>query len=113
MMFPKHTRINNPRLLQQMKIEIGCCEYYGPDFIFECIEAAHIIAKGMGGGKGPDMRENIVILSGPAALGRGAHGAHHRGEISQDELWRIAAKREGITVEECRLRVRRAMGYDV
>ena len=27
-----------------MKREIGHCEYYGPDFNFECLEAAHINA---------------------------------------------------------------------
>lgn len=96
-----------------MKAEIGHCEYYGPDFIFECLEPAHIEAKGMGAGLGPDIRENIVILSGPAAWGKGAHGANHRGEITKDELYAIAARREGITVEECKWRVKRAMGLNV
>lgn len=112
-MFPKHKRINNPRLLKQMKEEIGHCEYYGPDYRYECLEAAHIIAKGIGGGKGPDIRENIVVLSGPAKFSKGAHGASHRGIIKDVELWAIAASREGISIEECQRRVRLAMGYNV
>lgn len=96
-----------------MKKEIGYCEYYGPDYNFECLEAAHIEAKGMGGGKGPDIDENIVILSGPAAFGKGAHGASHRGEITKDELYALSARRLGITVEECKARVRAAMGRPV
>lgn len=113
MKFPKHKRISNPKLLKEMKQKIGHCEYYGPDYNYQCLEAAHIVAKGMGGAKGPDIRENIVILSGPARYSKGAHGAHHRGKIKECELWAIAAEREGITVQECRLRVRRAMGYNV
>ncbi|MDT8901848.1 hypothetical protein [Anaeroselena agilis] len=112
-MFAKHPRVKNPKLLTQMKKEIGHCEYYGPDFNFECLEAAHIEAKGMGGGKGPDIRENIVILSGPASFGKGAHGAHHRREITNDELYVIAARREGISVEECKAKVKAAMGKTV
>ncbi len=110
---PKNKRISNPKLLRDMKKEIGYCEYYGPDYNFICLEAAHIVAKGMGGGKGPDIRENIVIVSGPASLGLGAHGLQHSGKIGIEEFWKIAAKREGITVDECKRRVRRAMGYAV
>lgn len=110
---PKNKRLNNPKLLRDMKKEIGYCEYYGPDFNFEFLESAHIVAKGMGGAKGPDIRENIVIVSGPAQFGKGAHGLQHKGLIDIEEFWKIVAKREGITVEECKRRVRRAMGYDV
>ena len=109
---PKNKRISNPKLLKQMKEEIGHCEYYGPDFYFECLEAAHIVAKGMGGAKGPDIRENIVVVSGPARFGRGAHGLQHKGLIPIEAFWKIAAEREGITVEECKKRVRKAMGYN-
>lgn len=89
-MFPKHETIRDPQLIKQMKKEIDCCEICGSPFN---LEAAHIEAKGMGG---PDMRENIVIACGPAALGA---GCHHRGRISKEVFWRTAARREKITVD--------------
>lgn len=114
MNFPKHKTKKDPKLIKQMKEEIDCCELCG-SFSFDgfTLEAAHIEAKGMGGAKGPDIRENIVIACGPAALGAGCHGAQHKGLISKEKLWRAAARREKITVKECKLRVRRAMGYNV
>ena len=108
--FPKHPRIENPKLMKQLKIEVGCCEKCGNPYN---LESAHIIAKGMGGGKGPDIRENAVVFCGPAALGAGCHGADHRGEISQEEKFEIAGRREGKSSEECRVITRRAMGYQV
>lgn len=110
MMFPKHETKRDPKLIKQMKQEIDCCEICGSPFN---LEAAHIEAKGMGGANGPDMRENIVIACGPASMGAGCHGAQHRGKISKEVFWRAVARREHITVKECKLRVRRAMGYDV
>lgn len=59
------------------------------------------------------MRENIVILDGPAAFQKGCHGANHMGKISKHELFEIAARREGISAEECERRVRRKMVYNV
>lgn len=109
-MIPKNKRVKNPKLLKELKEEMGCCEYCGSPFN---LEAAHIIAKGMGGAKGPDIRENIAVLCGPARFGAGCHGAEHRGKISKDQLIEIVARREGIMPEECRRRVRRAMGYNV
>ncbi len=109
-MIPKNKRINDPKLLRELKEELGCCEYCGSPFN---LEAAHIVAKGMGGAKGPDIRENIAVLCGPARFGAGCHGAEHRGRISKEELWDIVARRENITPDECYKRVRRAMGYDV
>lgn len=109
--FPKHKTERNPGLIDRMKREIGHDEYNpgarGP------LEGHHIEARGMGGCKGPDMRENIIILTGPVKYGAGNHGAAHRGEIPKASMYCIVAAREGITPEECRRRVRRAMGYDV
>lgn len=60
------------------------------------------------------MRENLVVLCGPASYQQGCHGLNHTGRVSQEELFRIAAKREGIDdADECRRRVRRRMGYYV
>ena len=59
-----------------------------------------------------NMRENCVRLCGPAAWSKGCHGADHRGEVSEEELFVLAAKREGITVVECRRRVSVAMGKE-
>ncbi|MPM67514.1 hypothetical protein SDC9_114437 [bioreactor metagenome] len=110
MNFPKHKTKRDPKLIIKLKAEMDCCEICGSPFN---LEAAHIIAKGFGGGKGPDMRENITVICGPASMGKGCHGAQHRGELSVEALWQAAARRERITVEECKLRVRRAMGYNV
>jgi hypothetical protein len=106
MMFPKHRRVKSQKTINQLKKQIDCCERCGSRLF---LEAAHIIGKGR---LGPDMRENIVILCGPAAWGKGCHGADHQGKIQEDELFAIAAKREGITLSECRLRVRVAMGKE-
>ncbi|SMC63574.1 hypothetical protein [Sporomusa malonica] len=106
-MIPKNVRVKNPKLLKQLKKEVGCCEKCGSHFN---LESAHLISKGA---NGPDIRENVAILCGPARYGAGCHGAEHRGKISKYELFEIVAKREGITPEECRTRVRRAMGYEV
>jgi hypothetical protein len=104
MMFPKHRRVKSQKTINQLKKQIDCCERCGSRLF---LEAAHIIGKGR---LGPDMRENIVVLCGPAAWSKGCHGADHRGEISEDELFALAAKREGVTVEECWRRVKEVMG---
>lgn len=110
MMFPKHVTVRDPKLIKKMKEETDYCEICGSPFN---LEAAHIEAKGMGGAHGPDIPENIVIACGPAAVGAGCHGAQHKGRLSIEAFWKVAARRENITVDECKLRVRRAMGYDV
>jgi hypothetical protein len=97
----------NPKLIREFRKEIDCCERCGSQY---CLEVAHITSKGAGG---PDIRENILKLCGPASMGMGCHGADHRGEIPKEELYGIAGRREGLTAEECRRRTRRAMGYDV
>lgn len=113
MMFPKHKTIRDPKLRKQIKIEVGHCEVCGGfSYGATIIEAAHIIAKGMGGCNGPDIRENFVVACGPAPF-YGCHGKSHDGLIPADKFWQVAAEREGISVDECQRRVRRAMGYDV
>lgn len=103
-MIQKHPRIKNPKLLTKIKKEVGCCEYCGSHFL---LETAHIIAKGMGGGKGPDIRENIVILCS------NCHREHHEAKISDKTLFQLAGRRERMTGEECRIITRQSMGYDV
>jgi hypothetical protein len=104
MRFPKHPRVKSQKTINKLKKQIDCCERCGRRLY---LEAAHIIGKGR---LGPDMRENLVILCGPAAWGKGCHGADHRGEVSEEELFALVAKREKITLTECRRLVRDAMG---
>ena len=106
-MIPKNKRVKDSKLAKHMKEEVGCCECCGSYYF---LEWAHIISRGA---NGPDIRENGCVLCGPARYGAGCHGANHKGKISQEQLFEIAARREGITPEECRARVRRAMGYNV
>ena len=103
-MFPKH-KPRDPAFMRQFRKEHDCCEICGAE---HHLEIAHIISKGAGG---PDMEENVVMLDGPAAFQTGCHGGNHTGKISQAELFEVAARRIGITAEECERRVRRKMGY--
>lgn len=50
----------------------------------------------MGGGSRVDVSENLVGLC------RFHHNQHHQGNISQAEMWEMAAKRLGKTVQECK-----------
>lgn len=97
----------NPKLIKEFREEIDGCERCGSQF---CMEMAHITSKGAGG---PDIRENLLKLCGPAKMAMGCHGAAHKGKITQKELYELVGRREGLTGEECRRRTRRAMGYDV
>lgn len=106
MMYPK-TKPRDPAVIRKLRQEQPYCERCGNP---RALEVAHIISKGAGG---PDVRENLVVLCGPASYQQGCHGLNHTGRVSQEELFRIAAKREGVDPEECRKRVRRRMGYDV
>ena len=101
------TKPRDPAFMRKFKKAHTCCEICGTE---HDLEIAHIISKGAGG---PDMEENVVMLDGPAAFQAGCHGANHLGKISQAELFEVAARRIGITAEECERRVRRKMGYDV
>jgi len=102
----KH-KIRDPAFMRRFRKEHKCCEICGKE---DCLEIAHIISKGAGG---PDMEENVVMLDGPAAFQAGCHGANHMGKISKKKLFEVAARRIGITQEECERRVRRRMGYNV
>lgn len=106
MMYPK-IKLRDPATIRKLRQEQPYCERCGSP---RALEVAHIISKGAGG---PDMPENLVVLCGPASYQQGCHGLNHMGRVSQEELFRIAARREGIGAEECRRRVRRRMGYDV
>lgn len=105
-MFPK-TKPRNPAVIRKLRQEQPYCERCGSP---RCLEVAHIISKGAGG---PDMRENLVVLCGPASYQQGCHGANHMGKVTQEELFALAARRESIGADLCRKRVRRRMGYDV
>lgn len=103
----KHPRVKNPKQLRQLRKETDCCERCGSHFN---LEVAHVISRGAGG---PDIRENCLVLCGPAALGAGCHGADHRGEISNIELFELISRRDGLTAEYCLIETRKAMGYNV
>ncbi len=63
-------------------------------------DPAHISARGLGSGKRVDLACNLVSLC------RGCHCAQgFRDGPSLEELWAIAAKREGMSVKECKQRV--------
>jgi hypothetical protein len=107
--FPKPPKARNKKVIEEIRNEGDDCEYCGG----QCgliIEVCHIVRKGPGG---PDIRENLLRMGGPAGMGIGCHGADHRGEIQQEELLAIVAEREGITPDECYRRIRLAMGYAV
>ena len=109
MMFPK-ANARDKKLVRQFSKEHDCCENCGALGDYASLEVAHVIDKGAGG---PDIRENLIKLCGPAALQMGCHGKVHMGKISEEDLFEIVAKREGLTAKECRRRVRRKMGYNV
>lgn len=106
MMFPK-VKKDNKKVIKELRSEHDCCERCGN---MNNLEVAHVISRGAGG---IDMRENLIVLCGKASMSQGCHGANHRGEIKANELFKIIARREGVTAETCRKRVRRAMGYKV
>lgn len=106
MMCPKHKRIVDKKLLENMK-EIENCELCGSE---KCVENAHIVSRGAGG---PDIRENVVRLCGPARYGMGCHGAQHCEAISKDELFAVVARREGKTVDEIKDIVHKAWRFGI
>jgi len=89
---PKPKRIVDKQGMKKVK-GIDHCERCGSIY---CLEVAHVHGKGCGGS---DIKENCLKLCGPAAMSAGCHGAHHRGEITNDELFGIIARREGKPVE--------------
>lgn len=85
--------ICNERLLHYFR-ERPCdwCGRPGPS------EAAHIYARGIGGGSRIDAFLNLVSLC------RSCHDGHHlRQTPSKQQLWEVVAKREGLeSWEVCR-----------
>jgi hypothetical protein len=66
-------------------------------------ECAHILGKGMGGGRRIDNRLNLVSLCGIFTGGNDCHYRHHLGRSpTADELWEIVGKREGVSGEAAR-----------
>ena len=88
-------RLDNPELLDEFRGP-GSCHGCGQ----QCRnrEAAHILAKGMGGGGRLDHRWNLLALGGPWECG--CHRRQHNGLISIHALWDAVAKREGVSVDE-------------
>lgn len=93
MMFPKHPRVQDKAGTDKVKA-IDHCERCGG---YSYLETAHVIGKGAWG---PDIKENCLKLCGPASMGIGCHGADHRGEIEDDELFSIIARREEKSLDE-------------
>jgi len=94
----KPHRVVDKKLIKQMTG--GTCEYcYSPAYG----QSHHIKTVGSGG---PDIPENLIQLS----CANACHDKAHRGLISKDVLFSIVAKRENITVDECKRRVREAQG---
>ncbi len=95
-MLEKKKRIVDPKGMKKVKA-IDYCEKCGMESNgFYCLEVAHVKSKGC---SGPDIKENCLKLCGPASMGMGCHGADHRGEITDDELFTIIARRENKTLE--------------
>lgn len=83
--------IIDEKLLDEFRTN-GRCEWCG--FYCQRREAAHIFARGMGGGGRLDIRINLVGLGGPGECD--CHGSSHRGDApTQIDLLAIVAQREG------------------
>ena len=102
-MIPKHKRIVNKKLINEMSG--GICEKCGRPAHGQ---PHHIITVGAGG---PDIKENLIQLS----CSNGCHIKAHSGEITRDELLFIVARRENITVEECErcIQLKRGIKYEM
>lgn len=74
----------------------GSCEYCGRKC--EVREAAHLWAKGAGGGGRLDLRVNLAGLGGPFLCA--CHHRLHQGELEPFPLLANVADREGVTVHE-------------
>lgn len=90
-MLEKKKRVVDPKGMKKVKA-IDHCEKCGRmSNGFYNLEVAHVKGKGC---SSPDIKENCLKLCGPASMSRGCHGADHRGEITDNELFEIIAKRE-------------------
>lgn len=93
--------LRNDALLRAFQTP-GPCEWCGK--MCKQREAAHIFAKGMGGGHRLDIRINLLALGLGAWAGRAAecscHWGHHNGKSpTRAQMLEVAAKREGTTPE--------------
>jgi hypothetical protein len=84
-MLEKKKRVVDPKGMKKVKA-IDYCERCGrPSNGFYNLEV-HVKGKGC---KGPDIKENCLKLCGPASRSMDCHGADHRGEIEDDELFKL------------------------
>lgn len=75
----------------------GRCEFCGA--LVKRREAAHVLARGMGGGSRLDVRENLVALCGP--WDGACHLKSHQGQHpTTQDLLEVVAKREQKTAAE-------------
>jgi hypothetical protein len=95
---------HNPKLLQKTR-ERMCCEWCGRP---GAIQAAHVYAKGFGGGFQLDHPYNTLALCVQC------HAQHHNGERQiKDDLLALIAAREGVLQSDLEaelLRLRRIEG---
>lgn len=87
--------VKDEALLQEFreKCRCECCGEWCPGGT----DAAHVFARGMGGGGRMDVRINLVSLK------RAHHRSHHDGgKPTRADLLKIVAKREGLSVDELR-----------
>lgn len=95
--------IKNESLLKEFRGP-GSCDYCGR--YCQSREAAHIFARGMGGGGRLDIRCNLMALG--SAFDCGCHNNHHNGhEPTRDDLLAMVAKREKCLQED----VKRAITF--
>lgn len=84
-------KIIDEALLDEFR-QSGYCEWCGRWFVR--LDAAHVFARGMGGGGRLDVRVNLLGLC------RRDHDLHHAGhKPTRDDLIALIAKREGLTPE--------------
>ncbi|WP_295272188.1 HNH endonuclease signature motif containing protein [Veillonella sp.] len=98
-MFPKHKRIKNKKLIDEMRKPF--CELCRKR---TNIEPHHVNTVGSGGG---DIPINLIQLCSEC------HIKAHSGLIKKETCEHMIAMREGISYEEVHRLNRKAMGYDV
>ncbi len=83
MQIPKPKRLKDKKAIEAVRRSF--CEVCGRRDLG--LHVHHIITKGSGG---PDHRYNLITLCAEC------HTRTHAGRISQDCLWRIVGRREGV-----------------
>jgi|ERR1700719_671738 len=68
-------------------------------------EPAHILSRGMGGGRRIDHRLNLLALG--TVFQCDCHNRIHRGKIGEAEQWAAVAEREVTTPEAAQFEIRR------